>query len=129
MCQYICQKIEIMKSKFLLLAFALLAFANITVVAAPKQPKTTGPATQLSLSGVVLDKESNEKLAGVTIQLESTDQKIYSNAKGEFTLDGITRGKYKVKINCISYQDKEVTVNITKSKNDKLKIVLNPILP
>ena len=97
--------------------------------AAKKGPKTPVPATQSSLSGVVFDKDSNEKLAGVMIQMTSTDQKIYSDSKGEFTLTGIEPGTYKVKINCISYKDKEVSVKITKSENEKLKILLNPIEP
>ena len=118
-----------MKSKSLLFVIALIALFNIEGIAADKDPKTSGPSTQSSLSGVVIDKDSNEKLAGVTIQMTSIDQKIYSDSKGEFNLEGIEPGTYKVKINCISYKDKEVTVKITKSENEKLKILLSPIVP
>ncbi|MCX6306458.1 MAG: carboxypeptidase-like regulatory domain-containing protein [Bacteroidetes bacterium] len=118
-----------MKTKTIIVAIAMIALVNVDVIAADKSPKTSGPSTQSSISGVVIDKDSNEKLAGVTIQLASTDQKIYSNSKGEFNLDGIEPGTYKVKINCISYKDKEVTVKITKSETEKLKILLNPITP
>ena len=118
-----------MKSKALIFLFALITLLNLEGIAAKKGPKTSGPSTQSSLSGVILDKDTNEKLAGVAIQLVSTDQKIYSNTKGEFILDGIEPGTYKVKVNCISYKDKEVTVTIAKSQNEKLKILLNPILP
>jgi len=118
-----------MKSKSILFAIALIALFNIKGIAADKGPKTSGPSAQSSLSGVVIDKASNEKLTGVTIQLASTDQKIYSDSKGEFNLDGIEPGTYKVKINCISYKDKEVTVKITKAGNEKIKILLSPIMP
>ena len=118
-----------MKTKVLLIIVALITIISVEGVAAKKGPKTTAPSTQSSLSGVVIDKDSNEKLAGVTIQLTSTDQKIYSNSKGEFNLEGIEPGTYKVKVNCISYKDKEVTVKINKSENEKLKILLNPIMP
>jgi len=118
-----------MKSKALLFVFVLITLLSSDAAASKKEPKTSGPAILSSLSGVVLDKDSNEKLAGVMIQLTSTDQKIYSDAKGEFTLDGIEPGTYKVKINCISYKDKEVSVKIIKSQNEKLKILLYPIEP
>jgi hypothetical protein len=118
-----------MKNKTLIFLFALITIFHLEGLAAKKGPKTSGPSTQSTLSGVILDKDSNEKLAGVTIQLASTDQKIYSNSKGEFTLDGIEPGTYKVKVNCISYKEKEVTVKIEKAQNEKLKILLNPILP
>lgn len=118
-----------MKSKALLFILALFTLLNINGIAAKKGNKTMGPATQSSLSGVILDKNSNEKLAGVTIQLTSSNQKIYSDSKGQFNLEGIAPGTYKVKINCISYKDQEVSVTIAKSQNEKLKILLNPIEP
>ena len=118
-----------MKNKALIFAFALIAIFTFEGIAAKKNTKKPAPSTQSPLSGVILDKESNEKLAGVTIQLASTDQKIYTNSKGEFTIDGVEPGTYKVKVNCISYKDKEVTVKIEKSENEKLRILLNPIMP
>ena len=118
-----------MKSKALLFVLALFTLLNTNGMAGKKGNKTTGPATRSSLSGVILDKSSNEKLAGVTIQLTSSDQKIYTDSKGQFNLDGIEPGTYKVKINCISYKDQEVSVTIAKSQKEKLKILLNPIEP
>ena len=118
-----------MKNKGILLVVMMLAVLNLNVSASKKSPRTSGPSTQTSFSGVVIDKDSNEKLAGVTIQMPETDQKIYSNSKGEFTLDGIEPGTYKVKINCISYKDKEITVKVSRSQKDKVKILLNPIQP
>jgi hypothetical protein len=118
-----------MKNKALIFLSACILLFSATTIAAKKGPKPSGPATQSTLSGVVFDKDSNEKLAGVTIQLTETDQKIYSNAKGEFTLDGIAPGTYKVKINCISYNDKEMTVKVSKTQNEKLKVLLNPVTP
>lgn len=118
-----------MKKKSLFIVLILTTIFGTIGFASKKGPKTSAPSTQSSISGVVLDKDSNEKLAGVTIQLASTDQKIYSNSNGEFNLKGIEPGTYKVKVNCISYKDKEVTVKITKAENEKMKILLNPIMP
>ncbi len=118
-----------MKRRTFLLAIALITFIGVHAMDSKKGTKTAGASVQSSLSGVVIDKSSNEKLAGVMIQLTETDQKIYTDSKGEFKLDGVEPGTYKVKINCISYKDKEVTVKITKSQTEKLKVVLNPIEP
>lgn len=118
-----------MKSSAVLFYVLVFSLLNINSFASDKGAKSKNPGAGSSLSGVILDKDSNEKLAGVSIQLTSSDQKIYSDSKGEFTVDGIEPGTYKVKINCISYKDKEVTVKITKSQNESLKIILNPIQP
>ena len=118
-----------MKTIFQLIAIVCFVALNVNLFASKKEPKTSGPATQSSISGVVLDKDSNEKLTGVTIQLTNSNEKIYSNSKGEFTLEGIAPGTYKVKVNCISYKDKEVTIKVSKSQNEKVSILLNPITP
>jgi CarboxypepD_reg-like domain len=102
-------KFQIMKNKALLsIIIALITLFGNEAMASKKVPRSSAPATLSSLSGLVIDKNSNEKLTGVMIQLTDTDQKIYTDAKGEFTLNGIEPGTYKVKVNCISYKDKEV---------------------
>ena len=118
-----------MKNKGILLVMVVVSLLNFNVSASKKSPGTSGPSTQTSFSGVIIDKNSNEKLAGVSIEIPETDQKISSNSKGDFTLDGIEPATYKVKINGISYNAKEVTVKVSKSPKDKVKILLNPIQP
>ena len=118
-----------MKSKAILVMIVIASILGSSAIASKKETKSSAPSAQASLSGVVTDKYSNEKLAGVLIELTDTDQKIYSNSKGEFSIEGIAPGTYKVKINCISYKDKEVTITVAKSQKEKLKVVLNPIEP
>jgi hypothetical protein len=115
--------------KHLLIIIALITLIGNEAMASKKGPKTSASPALSSLSGIVVDKSSSEKLAGVMIQLTDSDQKIYTDSKGEFTLSGIEPGTYKVKVNCISYKDKEVSVKITQAENEKLKIVLHPIEP
>lgn len=118
-----------MKIRSLSISIAMITLLCAQGYASKKDNKISSPSALSSLSGVVTDKKSNEKLAGVLIQFNSTDQKIYSDAKGEFKLEGIEPGTYKVKINCISYKEKEVSVRITKTPNEKLKIQLYPVEP
>lgn len=118
-----------MKNKILFFVLAFVGLLGMSVSASKKSPKTSAPSSLSSFSGVVIDQRTKEKLAGVTIQMSETDLKIYSDTKGEFILAGVEPGTYKVKINCISYKDKEVTVKVSKTQTDKLRIVLHPIEP
>ncbi len=118
-----------MKRKATVFTLAIITLFSYNVLASKKGSKSSGSENQSSISGVIIDKTSFEKLAGVTIQLPGTDQKIYSDAKGEFKLQGVAPGNYKLKINCISYKVKEVSVKITKAENETLTILLNPIEP
>jgi len=118
-----------MKPKALFFILALIVFTNSAVLASTKGPKSSSAEMKSSFSGIVVDKTSNETLTGVTIHLLSVNQKVYSDSRGEFSLNGLEPGTYKVRINCISYKDKEVTVKVEKSQNEQLKILLNPIEP
>ena len=118
-----------MKTKAILWGLALVTLLTTASFAIRKGTKTNGPSTSSSISGIIFDKNSNESLTGVTVQLSSTGRKIYSDAKGEFNLEDIAPGTYKVKVNCISYKEQEITVTIKKSQTEKLKIQLNPIEP
>ncbi len=118
-----------MKSISILITLVLVFFLFFNALASKKDNKTSAKSNHASICGVIIDKSSNEKLAGVMIHFDATNQKIYSNAKGEFNLEGIEPGTYKVKIKCISYKEQEVSVKITKAQNLKLKFQLNPIKP
>lgn len=118
-----------MKNRAIILAIAVTSLLSLNVSATKKSSGLSNASARMSVSGVVIDKSTNEKLAGVMIRMTDDDQKIYSNSKGEFTLDGIAPGTYKVKINCISYKDKEVTMKVSGSRKDKVRIMLDPVKP
>jgi hypothetical protein len=118
-----------MKKTIIFAGAVLFCVASLNLFASKKEIKSNSPSVQASITGVVVDKVSNERLAGVTIQFPESDKKIYSDSKGEFTISGVTPGTYKVKLNCISYKDREVLVRITKPQNEKIKVQLSPIEP
>jgi len=126
---YFCFKIPSMKKTIIFAGAVIFCFASLNLFASKKEIKSNAPAAQASISGVVVDKVSNERLAGVTIQFPESDKKIYSDSKGEFNISGIAPGTYTVKINCISYKDREVQVRITRPQNEKIKVQLSPIEP
>jgi hypothetical protein len=117
-----------MKTTLSVIIASLLLITGTRVLASGKGPKNN-PPKQYAISGVILDTDSNEKLAGVTIRFADSDKKVYTDSNGGFTLDGLAPGTYKLKINCISYKDKEISVKVIKSQEEKLTVQLNPIEP
>jgi len=117
-----------MKTSISIILFSLLLLSAPCIMASGKGQKS-GPSTQSTISGVIKDTDSNEKLAGVTVRFADSDKKIFTDSKGEFTLEGLAPGTYKLKINCISYKDKEISVKVSKSQEEKVTVQLNPIEP
>jgi hypothetical protein len=115
------------RTAFILIILA--GFFTINATASKKTPKSAAPKVRSAISGVLLDKTTKEALAGVAIRLSADSKLIYSDSNGEFTMPDLEPGTYKMKINCISYTDKEVTVKVSRTPADKVKILLSPIEP
>ena len=117
-----------MKSTLFVILFSVFFLSGTYLMASDKEPKSS-PAKLSSISGVISDYDTNEKLAGVTISFVDSGKKIYTNVQGDFTIEGLAPGTYKIKINCISYKDKEVTVEVSPLMEKNLKIQLSPVEP
>ena len=118
-----------MKTKISLLLFLFLFSGSLLLTARDKEMKQSASAGASILTGIVLDKQTNEKLAGVAITLADTDHKIYSDVNGEFTLSGLAPGDYTVKVNCISYKERTFTLKLSGAKRENVKITLTPVEP
>lgn len=118
-----------MKTKISLLLFLFLLPGSLLLNARDKEIKQSASAGASILTGIVLDKQTNEKLAGVAITLADTDHKIYSDVNGEFSLSGIAPGDYTVKVNCISYKERTFTLKLSGAKRENVKITLTPVEP
>ena len=105
-------KINPMKSIKYFFLVTLISLMIPSLFADNESSDSNGPAT-ISISGTIIDKLTHETLPGVSIQLEDSEVKIYSDPDGSFSLKGLQPGSYKVKISCISYKDKEISVNAT----------------
>ncbi|MCK5087083.1 MAG: TonB-dependent receptor [Melioribacteraceae bacterium] len=64
------------------------------------------------ISGRIVDSLSNAPMAYVNILLESTGIGIFSDNKGNFLLQNVPEGKYKIKFSYVGYitQEKEIVV-------------------
>jgi TonB-linked SusC/RagA family outer membrane protein len=67
--------------------------------------------TTEELHGVVLS-ETNSPLQGATVRIMSLDKSTHSNAKGEFVLTNVPKGKYRIEISYVGFDDFVATINV-----------------
>lgn len=77
-----------------------------------------------SLSGVVLDNETGEALAGVAIRFEGSKEKVYTDFDGNFKIENVVPGKYNVLSSYISYTDNKMKEVNVSGKNNVVRLVL-----
>lgn len=81
-----------MKTKLLILTFALLAFTNLF-------SKTTG-----TIRGKVVDEETQEPLLGVNVTLMNTQKGAATDEAGKFSIQNVPIGSYNLIFQYIGYK-------------------------
>jgi len=77
-----------------------------------------------SLTGVVLDTETGEALAGVAIRFEGSEETVYTDFDGNFKIGNVVPGNYNVLSSYISYTDNKLkNVNVS-GVNNVIRLVL-----
>ena len=77
-----------------------------------------------SLTGVVLDTETGETLAGVAIRFEGSNETVYTDFDGNFKISNVVPGNYNVLSSYISYTDNKLKdVNVS-GVNNVIRLVL-----
>ena len=91
--------------------------------AAPEtKPATVNTTTSSNVvNGLVVDKLTNETLAGVVVT--SNGQKVYTDLEGNFEIKNLCDGKCQLKISLISYEDQVIEVDT--NHTNSLRIMLN----
>ncbi len=118
--------------KFVFLFIALLVFGfenqaiNVVTPEGDKEMEVAEVASinTTSLSGVVLDTETGEALAGVAIRFEGSNKTVYTDFDGNFKISNVVPGNYNVLSNYISYTDNKLKdVNVS-GLNNVIRLVL-----
>jgi len=65
-----------------------------------------------SIEGLVFDRWRGKGLAGANISLLGTTKNYASDSVGNFKLDSIFFGLYRIKVSMVAYGDTTVTVNV-----------------
>jgi hypothetical protein len=66
----------------------------------------------VSISGTVVDKISQEAIAGALIKLEGTEIEVYTDLDGKFAISDIVPDTYTIKCSMISYNDGKEEIEI-----------------
>lgn len=123
-----------MKNLFTILA-ALLIFSGSAVAnnfADNHKDKST-PAKESSaeaavLKGTVVDSQTLESLAGVSLEIEGKNIVIYTDFEGNFTIEELEPGYYNIIIRYVSYQGHLIeNVYLTQGVNSlhQIKLISN----
>lgn len=113
--------------KIIALLFIISFLAGNTVFAG-NDNESGNAATTTVITGKVFDKCTMEELAGVTVQIEGTDIKAYTDIEGNFKIDNVQPGTYNLNISYISYKETEVVnVNADPAAKKDLEIKLEQI--
>ncbi len=91
---------------------------------------STGTITAQSkyaVSGTVIEKETNEAVVSATVQVLSLPDSSFvagvaTNSSGGFTMQNVTKGRYALKVSFIGYQNKIISLDLTKAKSKKVDI-------
>jgi len=112
-----------MKKISLIIAAFTLSFALSAAYAGSENP----PAKpNCNISGKVVDLESGETLAGVSVCVEGTDIKAYTDLDGNFSIEGVKPGNYNLVFSMISYKNSLVeNMEVSRDKGQNLEIKLD----
>ena len=98
-----------MRKLIILLLFLPLFLFSTGLIVNPDNIKFTSN----SINGQVIDQNTNETLAGATIELYLNDkiiERVYTDLEGNFKFDIENDKKYEMKIIYISYKTKSFSV-------------------
>lgn len=118
-----------MKNKILVIV--VLIVVSLSVGYAKDSSKGTGSNNELNtvVSGLVIDKNSGELLAGVLVKIEELDKEVYTDFEGKFEFKNLKVGEYTVSCTLITYEN--LTINefeIGAKENDKeFTLELKPV--
>jgi hypothetical protein len=101
-----------------LTVLSLVLFTGVIMADGEKPKKETGNI--VSLSGQVVDQITGETLAGVKLQIEGTNEVIYTDFDGMFQIRYDMSNKPEITVTLISYEGE--TVKLESSENLKIKM-------
>ncbi len=112
------------KMNYKLLVLLFVSIFSINTFASEKETKADAKSTTVSVSGTVMDETTGELLTGVTVALEGTNQKTYTDFEGNFSFENVKEGTYNVKVELVSYKEVELKNVAVSNQNQDLTVKL-----
>ncbi|MBB6001681.1 iron complex outermembrane receptor protein [Arcicella rosea] len=99
--------------------FAILKYSNLFVLVLFLSTKSYA---QYTISGKILDAESNKPLAGANVVLVNAVRGTQSNAQGFFTLKNVKKGTYTLKVSYVGYEKNIQVIDLQKDVTFDFKL-------
>lgn len=81
----------------------------------------------ITISGSVMDLESQTVISGASITFMESDSVVTSNEEGYFTFDVLSTGTYTVLVEAEGYKSQEMTIEVTESRVLKIELEKSPV--
>ena len=94
---------------------------------ADNEGTSENPAATTSMNGKVIDKITGETLAGVMVQLDGTDNYVFSDFDGNFTFNDLKPAEYNLTCSLISYEKNEISVDLKKPVKEDIRVMLKTV--
>ena len=99
-----------MKKVIILTAVIFFQIASFAGNGNDGKNKPRANAETTRISGIVVDANSNEALAGVAVKILNTGEIVYTDFDGNFSVDNMPAGqKIQLQVNYISYNSVKIT--------------------
>ncbi|MCK4663754.1 MAG: carboxypeptidase-like regulatory domain-containing protein [Bacteroidales bacterium] len=92
-----------MKTKILFIGLILIFSVNIFAENNKEKKKNAVINTTLELNGKIVDETTGEVLTGVKVQILGNSFVTYTDFDGNFKINGLKSGNYKLSTSLISY--------------------------
>jgi hypothetical protein len=113
--------------KKIIISVIILAF-GLNLSFADSDKGESSKASTSTIIGTVIDNATGESLVGVTVKVEGTDLKAYTDFEGNFKISGLIPGTYKLTASYISYKDKIIDkVSLTSGDEKEVKVDLKSL--
>lgn len=111
--------------KIVFIITVLLVAVNLGIAKDKPAETPSKPAVESTISGVIADQLSGEKLAGVAVRIEGIENVCYTDFEGNFNFKNLKPGNYKLDVEMISYKKIETQkINIHSGEVHELAINL-----
>ena len=113
-----------MKKAILFIAVLAVAVGAMAIEKPKVKEKVTEKVTQ-ALTGMVVDQQTGEALAGVSVKIEGTDKCVFTDLDGQFEISDLNPGTYNFSVSLISYKTNSLKeVELDSGEKKALKVEL-----
>src|SRR5688572_26497343 len=83
--------------------------------------------SQGSISGIVLNGNTKQPVAGATVTVDGTNQSVFADSSGRYRITGIQTGSYTITVSTIGYETvSRFNIVITSGNENELSFELQP---